>query len=922
MATITTRVQGDSPKGSPLTNAEVDNNFINLNDNKLETSGGTLTGNLTISTAGTPQLSLYDTGNAGGGGATHRIEFKNTGGVSTAIVIDSADSTNSDLVITNNHASGYVDDDGIIDSTSDIVLWPLTHVRIASGDLQIGATTVIDASRNISGQLFNVSSRINLTNSSDYGILFGENALGMAYNAQEGGLWAQRYFFMINSTDDDSYPFLTNRTPSGRVSIFSGDTAGGGEVERLVFWGGNGVQDAKFSNANIDLNNNDIKNIDTALFNNGKGLVSDSGASIKTGSGGGTWSAKAGTSTSNGFGVLTSADQDVFVAGQGGGKGSQFFGSVQVDGALTSDTKLQTPYLRLGALNASDVSTGSIDVSIVERATGNGQPVDQTVDAACDLPLAEWFDPYIDLPADETYATATNSWTFTVGTPAGTRWYAKLKLYDAQDGPNDPKLGVNGTEYDLGYERTPNGSAADDSNQWHVYDITDAVVSGTNTVKVWLTGTKSYLVALYVFPSTGVMLPNEPYELPMYSDQGVGIKDTLVIDGSRNITAASVVSEGTMYVNSTDEVFHPGNIGSISGTEVSISYANTDVDGTILTVNQTADDGLRAALWLKNDYDRDVGLKLSNSVAGWEIYVDGGAQGNELVFNTGADQAALILKQGKDAQFNGNVQIGANGNGASDFQTAAGLSQNIATDWIYTNFIEATGERGSGSTGIAISDGSTFTESDEIGFVTQGAVKALVTDSETQIFNRFVVQKSDASIIIRDTDGTPYNQGMAIRNEAVDVNLHSERSYDTGLFFEIAPTADSGVVHTLSNFDHDVFIEKNTYFGGTGKRGLSRIDVAKLTGVTTGDTASSYNTYNTTGMPASVNISTHPVTWPKGAMPSTPHAFISFLGNASGHSSVSRVWFSSVSTTGATIVVADHAGSSTVTLTAFAFSTT
>jgi hypothetical protein len=36
MATITTRVQGDSPKGSPLTNAEVDNNFINLNTAKYE----------------------------------------------------------------------------------------------------------------------------------------------------------------------------------------------------------------------------------------------------------------------------------------------------------------------------------------------------------------------------------------------------------------------------------------------------------------------------------------------------------------------------------------------------------------------------------------------------------------------------------------------------------------------------------------------------------------------------------------------------------------------------------------------------------------------------------------------------------------------------------------------------------------------
>jgi len=44
MATITTR----SGKGSPLTNNEVDANFTNLNTDKLELSGGTLTGNLSL----------------------------------------------------------------------------------------------------------------------------------------------------------------------------------------------------------------------------------------------------------------------------------------------------------------------------------------------------------------------------------------------------------------------------------------------------------------------------------------------------------------------------------------------------------------------------------------------------------------------------------------------------------------------------------------------------------------------------------------------------------------------------------------------------------------------------------------------------------------------------------------------------------
>lgn len=45
MATITTR----AGKGSPLTNAEVDANFTNLNTDKLETAGGTLSGPTIVS---------------------------------------------------------------------------------------------------------------------------------------------------------------------------------------------------------------------------------------------------------------------------------------------------------------------------------------------------------------------------------------------------------------------------------------------------------------------------------------------------------------------------------------------------------------------------------------------------------------------------------------------------------------------------------------------------------------------------------------------------------------------------------------------------------------------------------------------------------------------------------------------------------
>jgi hypothetical protein len=65
MATITTRVQGDSPKGSPLTNAEVDNNFINLNTAKYESGDNasftnlTTSGVITLNT--TSDISIYGT---------------------------------------------------------------------------------------------------------------------------------------------------------------------------------------------------------------------------------------------------------------------------------------------------------------------------------------------------------------------------------------------------------------------------------------------------------------------------------------------------------------------------------------------------------------------------------------------------------------------------------------------------------------------------------------------------------------------------------------------------------------------------------------------------------------------------------------------------------------------------------------------
>ena len=84
MSTIVTRVTGATAKNSPLSNTEIDNNFINLNNDKLETSecvttntankvvkrdasGGFIAGTITASLSGTAtQANNINGGGAGG----------------------------------------------------------------------------------------------------------------------------------------------------------------------------------------------------------------------------------------------------------------------------------------------------------------------------------------------------------------------------------------------------------------------------------------------------------------------------------------------------------------------------------------------------------------------------------------------------------------------------------------------------------------------------------------------------------------------------------------------------------------------------------------------------------------------------------------------------------------------------------------
>ena len=141
MATIvtreTTQTDGTAAKGSALTHGEVDANFINLNDNKLETNSditvanATVTGNLTVQGSTT----TLDT-------ATLQVEDKNiTLNYSTGDSSGSAD------------GAGITIQDAVSSSTDATILWDATNDKFSfSHNIAVNGIT-LPAADGTSGQL-------------------------------------------------------------------------------------------------------------------------------------------------------------------------------------------------------------------------------------------------------------------------------------------------------------------------------------------------------------------------------------------------------------------------------------------------------------------------------------------------------------------------------------------------------------------------------------------------------------------------------------------------------------------------------------------------------------------------------------------------------------------------------------------------
>jgi hypothetical protein len=132
----------------------------------------------------------------------------------------------------------------------------------------------------------------------------------------------------------------------------------------------------------------------------------------------------------------------------------------------------------------------------------------------------------------------------------------------------------------------------------------------------------------------------------------------------------------------------------------------------------------------------------------------------ELVFKTPAQGVILRAVGGNggasptypDLQIPGNVNIGGTGISQSVLQTASNFNgeKRIAVDWIYSSFIEAPGERGTASTGIAIGANT--------GKSTAGQISIVVADSGTS--SSVVPMKFSSTGAVPETDNI-YNIGSA-----------------------------------------------------------------------------------------------------------------------------------------------------------------
>ena len=211
------------------------------------------------------------------------------------------------------------------------------------------------------------------------------------------------------------------------------------------------------------------------------------------------------------------------------------------------------------------------------------------------------------------------------------------------------------------------------------------------------------------------------------SAAGTGAVSAIAFDTILDQGGALRDSEFGTFGSSGDEVLIRTGAGTYSTTEVTTSGENNKI------VKTQSNGSIRVtSLKLGGDDTFEV-LSLDSTTL--QLKTPGQAT---ILEASGTDTGSLVV------DLKGNLDIGETGiTTTSNFQAAASTYAAegfLATDWIYTKFIEANDERDANSTGISLGADTGFGDAaaDTILLITGGAVRLKTNDTETEITGNLV----------------------------------------------------------------------------------------------------------------------------------------------------------------------------------------
>ena len=405
----------------------------------------------------------------------------------------------------------------------------------------------------------------------------------------------------------------------------------------------------------------------------------------------------------------------------------------------------------LGTFVFGDVITGS-----VSGATGTIKGYEAVTDEQLGSVRKITFEPGLGSPdfvsTDVVTATgkSANIKTTTSNPNVGVGLSEYVNAAQAGSG-NDVELTVTSTNgartYSLNYKPDTLENADVSSSAAIAQSKLNMQTAGT---RANATGISQADLGLATFKDTEFTHTNGFVELQTSSSTSTGIDPSkLQHVGTDTVLGRSAAGDGAVSAISFDTVLNEGGalrdseFGAFgnSGDEVLIRTAAGTYGTTEVTTSNEAD------RIVKTQNDGSIRVN-SLRLGGTNTYEVMSLSSTTLQLKT-PGQATILEAAGTSTgslvvDLKGNLDIGETGiTTTSNFQAAASTYANegfLATDWIYTKFIEANDERDANSTGISLGADTGFTDAadDTILLITGSAVRLKIDNTATEVTGNLV----------------------------------------------------------------------------------------------------------------------------------------------------------------------------------------